>query len=98
MYNVTIRGCISVGYFASVRANVVRDPRKYAFGTESALAKTFGGFLSDTQPNAQPRFVGAWMYLFPLIIHTLLLDEELLNPTVRLVLSPACRKDRGQRC
>lgn len=83
MFNTTTKGQISMNYFTSVMSNVILHLRVHSV----AFAKMFGGFLNDTQPNAHPRFTGAWLQLFPLVVQMLLLDDDIFPPTAKLVVS-----------
>ncbi|OHT01833.1 hypothetical protein TRFO_07403 [Tritrichomonas foetus] len=83
IFNTTTNKKISLDYFASVMSSVIIQLRSLI-----GIAKMFGGFLNDTHPVHYPQFIGAWLYIFPLIIQPLLLgDEQIYAPTSGLIVS-----------
>jgi hypothetical protein len=82
MFNTAVADQISMSYFASIMSNIVLQLRPIA-----ALAKTFGGFLTDIKPLHQPRFAAIWFYLLPLVIPPLLADDDALAPTSQLIVA-----------
>ncbi|EAX87629.1 hypothetical protein TVAG_288030 [Trichomonas vaginalis G3] len=68
-------------FFSSVISAVVLQLRNRSIN----YAKMFGGFLNDTPPLKYPSFAPVWLYLFPLVIPPLLMDENLLPPSSLLV-------------
>ena len=70
-----------MSYFASIMAAVTIQLRVHS----PSLTKMFGGFLNDIQSRTRPLFIGAEIHLLPLIIQPLLLDEEVITPTAKLV-------------
>lgn len=73
---------ISIEFFSSVMANVVLNLRDC--GETQDFKSLFGGYLNDIKPEQQPIFIGAWIYLFPIIMQSLVYDKDKRYPTSRL--------------
>lgn len=81
MFQTTAASQVPMSYFASVMASVTIHLRDRS----TVFTKMFGGFLNDIQSGTRPAFIGAWIHLLPLVIQPLLLDEEVITPTAKLV-------------